>query len=207
MRCTSGWRKTIWGFAATLLAATATARDNGCGHGASAIGNAYVRANPIYALYFGELAHFVVSNRAHFAPGSDAVRCADALARGLVAGAITSYDPRHFERQDALNAQLGSLGISPGPPQPSASAQLLTMARTFAWLARVLPAVSTGDSRPLYQANTEEERIAIFLKGLLAQLLQDPMVRAGLQEAEPQIREMAKLDYLMVVGWASQLAR
>jgi len=192
---------------ATLLGAPAAAQDNGCATGANALGNAYVRANPIYALYFGELEPYVTSQRGHFAPAADAIRCARVLSGALVRGAILSYDSRDFERQEVLNTQLESMGIPRGTTQPSASTQLLMMARTFGWLARVLPAASGGDFRPMYTATDEEEQLGLFLRRLLVTLLQEPMAQGSLQQAEPIIRELAEIEYRTVVGWAGQLAR
>ena len=136
--------------------------QNGCRSGASALANAYVRANPMYAYFFGDIESYVANNRKHFGTSGDSIRCARALSNALVRGATKNYDPSDLRRQRELNARLGSMGISPGISQPTASQQLYTMGLQFARLARVLPPAANGDYRPLHTPTTELEQMQLF---------------------------------------------
>ncbi len=189
---------------AVLVMALPAFAQTGCQTGAGALANAYVRANPIYAMFFGDLESFVAENSAHFAAGSNAVRCARAMSKALMSGAIGSYDPTALRRQQELNAKLGAMGISPGSPMPSASAMLYAMSRQMAWLAEVLPAAAVGNFGPLRTPATEEQA---FAARMFPFLLQDPTVRQVFLQQEPLIRQSAEAEFQQVVAIAQSLGQ
>jgi hypothetical protein len=77
-----------------LFGLPALAADNGCSTGGSALADAYVVADPIYATFFGdETGAFVARNRQHFLAQGDSVRCARALANAFAQKAAQVYDP------------------------------------------------------------------------------------------------------------------
>ena len=119
--------------------------SNGCRTGGEFLAQAYVRSNPMYAWYFGDLESYVATNRSHFGQGGDAARCAEALAQAALAGGVQSFDPTALQRQQELNTRLGTLGISPGQSYPMQSDMLVAMAQHFAWLATILPAMAQGN--------------------------------------------------------------
>ena len=101
----------------TLLAVSLMAQpafaQNGCDTGANALANAYVRGNPMYAIYFGDLRSYIIDNREHFVSNGDSIRCARVMAGVLTNAAVQTYDPDALRSRDELNARLGSMGISP----------------------------------------------------------------------------------------------
>ncbi len=188
----------------TLAAACAQAQ-NGCQTGADAMANAYVRSNGIYVLYFGDLESYVAENRAHFAENGDAIRCARAVSAALLQGAIQSYDPGALRRQQELNTQLGSMGISPGAAQPSASMIFYEMGQQMAWLTKVLPPAARGDYGPLHTPVTETQRMKAFATQMLKSLLQDPVMGQTFVQMEPLIREAAQMEYKQLIAIAAGL--
>ena len=188
----------------TPLAATAQPT---CRTGGEAIANAYVRANPIYAAFFGRLEDYVASNRSHFQAGGDAIRCAQALSRELMQGAIQNYNPNALQRQHEMNARLGGMGISPGPVQPTVFMQIQSMGQQSARLARVLSAAADDNFQPLYTPTNELEQMQMFAALMLPTLLQDPTVRAAIQQQEPLIKESANMEYQIVLSMTAELAR
>jgi hypothetical protein len=178
--------------------------QTGCQAGASALGNAHVRANPIYALFIGDLESYVARNRSQFTAGSNAVRCARAMSRALMNGAIMSYDSEALKSQQALNAKLGSVGLSPGAPIPSVSALFYAMSQQMVWLARVLPSAASGNYGPLNTAPTEEQA---FAKQMFPVLLQNPTVRDVFARMEPLYREAIDLEYRQVMAIAQGLGQ
>lgn len=194
-------------FAALTLPAAQPINSSGCETGAAAIGNAYIRANYLYAMFFGDLESYVAENRSHFAPDGDAIRCARVLSQGLMAGAVQSYDPSWQRTQDNLNARLGAMGLSPGPATASPSAQLYTAAQQLSRLARVLPAAAQGNFDPLHTPTTEMEQMQLFAAQMMQFLLQDPAMRDTLQQMEPLIREAAQAEYSMLMSVAAQVGR
>jgi len=189
-----------------LYLSSAVIAEEGCRTGAVALGNAFIRSNAIYAYYFGTLESYVARERVHFVQGGDSIRCAKALSQALLKGAIRNYDPNALRRKEELNARLGAMGISPGPAQPSASQQLYTMALQLDRLARVLPPAAAGDYEPLRRPTTELEQMQMFSAQMLSILLQDPMIADIFRQMEPMIRDVANLDYQILVGMALNLA-
>jgi hypothetical protein len=179
--------------------------EEGCRTGASALGNAYVRLNPIYAYFYGNLESYVESNREHFVAGGDSIRCAQAMSQALITGAIQSYDPDELREKQELDARLGALGIAPGPYQATASQQLYAMGLQVARLARVLPSASNGNYQPLYTATNQLEEQQIFAAQMLVMLLQDPTMAEVFTQLEPLIREAANSEYQLLVGMALSL--
>ena len=127
-----------------LAAPLPAAADSGCGSGGDALANAYARANPISAYYFGSVESYVSANRAHFQQGGDAIRCATALSQAFLNNAVQVYDPDDLRRQNELNAQLGAMGVAPGPQQPNQAQQLYGISMQLSRLARVLPPAAPG---------------------------------------------------------------
>ena len=193
----------ICAFAILCAALWATpALANGCREGASALGNAYVRTNPLYTYYYGTLERYVEQNRAKFTQDAPAIRCSRALARALMNGAITSYDPQALRRQQELNAKLGSMGISPGQQQMTASGQLMLMSQSFARLARVLPPAANGNFGPLRTPTTQFEQLQMFA----AQMYAAMMTRDVLEHVRPDVTQAAEAEYDFIVGLARSLA-
>jgi hypothetical protein len=178
----------------------------GCQTGASVLGNAYVRMNPMYAFHYGNLESYVTSNSSHFMAGADAIRCARALSQALMTSSFQAYDPADLQRQRQLNAQMGSMGISPGAQQSTASQQLYMMAQSLARLARTLPAAAVGDFGPYYTPTTEMEQLQIFAVQMFQSMMQDPSMMAVMRDKEPLIKEGAKLEYNILLGMAAELA-
>ena len=177
----------------------------GCRTGASALGNAFVRVNPIYAYFYGSLESYVEENREHFVAGGDSILCARVLSQALMSGAIKSYDHDDFRRQRELDAKMSAMGLSPGPYQPTASQRLYTMALQLNRLIRVLPPAANGNYKPLYTPTTELEQMQIFGEQMMATLLQDPSVAETFQQLEPMIKESANLEYQILVNMANNL--
>ena len=186
-------------------APAAAPRPGPCGDGVVALGNAYVRANALYALYFGRLPAYVDANRAAFAAGGDAVRCAQALSAALFAGAVQTYDPAILEQRRQLDAQLGSLDIRGGNHAPTQSEMLHMMGRRMAWLGRVLPAAAQGDYGPMFTPVDELQRMEMVAGQALEIVLGDPDMRAIFQSLEGMIREVAEMEYRLVVEMARGL--
>lgn len=184
----------------------AFAADNGCRTGAPFLADVYVLANPMYALFFGSLESYVTTHKGHFSVDGDATRCAAALSKALMVGAIQAYDPQERIRRDELNARLGAMGVSPGPQESSASSQLFGMSMTFSRLARVLPPAAQGNFGPLNTPTNELEQQILVAGQMLQFLLQDPEMRAVLSTTEPLIREIAVMDHQFVVRAAASLA-
>lgn len=188
---------------AFLLLATPAFAD--CRTGAVALGNAHIRANPMYAMFFGELESYVDQNRAHFVTDGDAIRCARVLSQALVTGGHRAYDPNWERSQSALRSGMASVGMSPGSYEASPSAQLYAMGQQISWLARVLPSAAAGNYGPMRTPTTEEEQMRIFAGQMFQLLLQDPAVRDTFHQMEPLIREAAQFEYQMLVGIGQQL--
>lgn len=195
---------TIIGALVAVLVTLPALAQTGCQNGANALAHAYVRVNPMHALFIGDLKSFVAEYSPHFAGGSDAVRCAHAMSQALMSGAITSYDPHALRRQQELNANLGSMGLSPGPPMHSASAMFYAMSQQMAWLSRVLPPAAAGNFSPMRTPATEEHALATQM---LSILLQDPTVMQVFIEMEPLIRQSAEWEYRQVMAIAQGLGQ
>jgi hypothetical protein len=189
-----------------LTASIGAFAEPGCRTGALALANAYVRANPLYAIYFGSIQDYVAAHSQHFVRGADAIRCAQAVSNQLLAGAIASFDPKDIDRKRALDARLGSMGISPGPAQPSVASQFYMMGQTIARLARVLPPAARGDWRPFFTPTTQLEQMQFFATQMLQMMMQDPSNRAVLASVEPVIKESANLEFKFVTNVAARAA-
>lgn len=185
--------------------------EHACRTGGVALANAYVHANMIYAMFFGDLQSYVSQNSSHFVADSPAVRCAAELSRAFMSSAIQVYDPAEIQRKQRIDAELGSLGISPGQPQPTASSTLFGISMQLARLARALPAAANGDYGPWYTPTNDLEQLQLAAEMLLRQLLQDPAMRQALVQAlvvsEQMIRESAQFEYQMMLNAAHRLAQ
>lgn len=192
--------------AAGFLGAAPATADPGCRTGGVAAANAYVLFNPIYALYFGRFEDYVAQNSEHFRADGNAVRCLAALSRAFLGAGIQMYDPADLQRKQQIDAELGTMGISPGPQQPTASSALFGMGMQLSWLARGLPAAADGNYVPFNTPANEIERMQLMARVMLQQLLQDPTVRQTFAAMEPLIREAARLEYKMITDASARLA-
>ncbi|SRR6266568_6374095 len=190
--------------AITFSGLQAHAQDSGCRTGGTALADAYVLANPMYSYFLGELEPYVAANTQHFGANGDSVRCATALAQAFLGSAVQLYDPGDLARQQELNAQLGAMGISPGPQEATPSTQLFGLSMQLSRLARVLPAAAARDYRPLRTPEGELEELQMMAGQTLRMLLQqDPDMAAVL---EPLVREMAGLEHQALRQAAERLA-
>jgi hypothetical protein len=177
-----------------------------CRTGGKALADAFVLANPLSAYFFGSLEAYVANNTHHFRAGGDAIRCANALARAFLGSAVQLYDPSDLRRQQELNARLGSMGISPGPQQPTASNQLYGISMQLSRLARVLPPAAAGDYGPLYTPTNELEQMQLAAAQVFQILLQDPSMASIFAQIEPIVREGANLEHRIISEAAARLA-
>jgi hypothetical protein len=177
----------------------------GCQTGADALSNAYVRMNPLIALFFGSVEDYVSQNPAHFQAGGDSTACAQHLSQKLYQGAISSFDPADQIRRDELNAELGGMGITPGNQPTSPSQQLYAMAQMMDRLAYALPFAAIGDFGPLRTPLNEIEQMQEIATQMFALLMQDPEMRSTLAMIEPQIRELTNIEYRMILSLAQGL--
>jgi hypothetical protein len=203
------WSKTARCFAALCLSFAACSvayAEPGCRTGAQALADVFVRANPIYAYYFGSLESYVVNNQAHFQSGGDSVRCAEALSQAFLGQAIGMYDPNDLRRRGELNARMGAMGVSPGPQQPTLSQQLLGLSMQLSRLARVLPSAAAGNYQPLYTPTNEFEQMPLFAAQMLQMMVQDPSMASVMAQIEPIARESANLEKTIIRRAAAALA-
>jgi len=190
-----------------FLVSSLVVAEECCRTGADALANAYVRANPIYAYFFGRLETYVSDNREHFVDGGDSIRCAKALSEALMKGSIQNYDPDALRRKQELDARLGAIGITPGPPQATAAQQLFAMALQLDRLVYALPPAANGNFQPLRTPRNQLEQQQMFAAQLFEMLLQDPTVAAVFRDLEPMIREAANLEYQILINMANNLFR
>jgi hypothetical protein len=181
-------------------------RESGCRTGGSALANAYVLANPIYALYFGSLDAYVANNAEHFRADGDAIRCAAALSQAFLRSALQLYDPADQQRRAELNAELESMGISRGQQESSPSGDVFGVSMQLSRLARVLPAVANGDYEALRRPTNELEQMQMAGEQILIMFLRTPEMAAILAPMEPKIRELANLEYRAMQQAAVSLA-
>ena len=190
--------RTFQAFIAAIVLATATpmaAGEPACRTGAVHVADAFILANPMYAMYFGDLAHYLNANGERFRPQGDATRCAAALSRAFMGQAINLYDPSDIQRKQELDARMRLHGINPGPQAPTAASMMFNMSMQLSRLARVLPAAAEGNFGPMNTATTELEKMQIFAEDMLRVLLRDPTIRAMFAQLEPMIREAAQFDH------------
>lgn len=202
-KCTEA-KIAVWLFI-LIMCHPGLANAEGCRTGADALANAYVRLSPINALYFGNIEDYVRQNRRQFVHGGDAIVCAQHLSRALTQGAFQNYDPNYYRDREELNARLGSMGISPGPAQASPAAQMMFMGQKMNKLARTLPYGAEGNFAPLWQPETELEQMQLFSIQMFGFLMQDPSIRSVMAQMEPQIKELANMEYRMIIGMANSL--
>ena len=186
--------------------ASPSTEESGCRTGGTAIAEAYLRSNPLYAAP-GEFEAYVRNNRQHFAENSDAIRCAQALARFFMGEAARLYDPSERGRRDQLNAQLGLLGLSPEPQQSTASSETYYASMRLTWLARGLPGAALGDYTDLNTPANEYEELLLLALRTLRTLLQDPEMRQILQQVAPSLHELAGLERQSIQRAAAALAK
>lgn len=172
----------------------------GCQTGAEALANVYLRFNPIFAHYFGDLESYVNQNRTHFVSGGDSVVCAKRAARAWAQGAFRNFDPQDKVRRDRLNAELGAMGISPGKSYSSPAADMYFAAQQMDKLAHALPYAANGDFGPMYQPRNEIEQMQIFAMQLFGELIRNPSVAHTFEIVRPQIIELGNIEYRMVVA-------
>ena len=206
-KCRQANRALLAGMILVLIAPVAASAEPACRTGGVALANAYVRVNPINAYYFGSLESYVSENRQHFQRGGDAIRCAMALARAFLDSAIQVHDPNDLRRQRELNAEMGAMGIDPGPPQATPSQQLYAISTQLSRLARVLPPAADGNYQPLYTPTNELEQMQLFAGQMFQMFMQDPSMAAIMAQIEPIAREGAQLEYRIISQAAAQLGR
>ncbi|UCE90211.1 MAG: hypothetical protein JSW10_05175 [Pseudomonadota bacterium] len=192
---------------ACLLAMPAAADDNGCATGAGALADAYVRTDPVYAYFFGDLELYVALNHTHFASGGDAVRCAHALAQALVKGNIQGHTaPDALRRRQDLDKRLDAMGIAPAPGQGTTAAlQFATMSLQIERLARVLPRIAGGDYEVLLNAANQIEEQRMVVARNLGKLFHDPTAAGAFAQLEQPIREVADGEHQLIVFMAKML--
>ncbi len=188
-----------------LLITSNVFAKNGCDTGASALGNAFVRMNPIYAYYFGSLESYVKNNREHFIVDGDAIRCAEALSSALFNKSVSRYDPNALRRKQELDARLRNMGVSPGPAQQTPSQQLYATGQQLKRLARVLPPAANGDIRPLNTPVNELEQLQMLATRMFMRYMQDPWMASLFKDIEPLIKESAELDYKNIIIMANSI--
>ena len=177
----------------------------GCQTGAEALANAYLRFNPIFAHYFGDLESYVSQNRSHFVSDGDAVVCASRAAQAWAQGAFNNFDPGDRARRDRINAELGTMGISPGESYSSPAADLYFAARQMDKMAYALPYAANGNYQPMYQPRNEIEQMQILAMQLFAQLIRDPSIAYTFEQLRPLMVELGNIEYRMVLGSISSL--
>jgi hypothetical protein len=203
----SGTFKVIVTLGLCAFSPNSLAGEPSCRTGGTHVANAFVLANPVYALYYGDLASYLEKNQAQFREGGDAIRCAAALSRGFMSDALRLYDPADIQRRQLLDARLRANGINPGPQQPTASGMLFQMSMSLSRLARVLPAASRGDFTPWNTPTNEIEQMQLLGESVLRMFLQDPTVKSMLVAVEPLMREAAQFDHYFVLQATQRLAK
>jgi len=188
---------------------TSAPAEPACRNGGAYIANAFTRANPLYAMYYGDLPSYLRANQAHFGEGSDAVRCAAALSRAFMSDSIRLYDPADAQRKQLLDARMAQLGIGskPGSQQPSMSSILFMMSISMGRMARNLPAAAQGDFGPWFTPMNDFESMQIMAERLLRQFLQDPSFRSIFAPYEQLFREAAEFDHYFVLQATQRLAK
>ena len=190
-----------------LVAPVAAIAETACRTGGDALANAFVRANPISAHYFGTLESYVSANPGHFQYGGDAIRCAMALSQAFLSSATQVYDPDDLRRRQELDAEMGAMGISPGQQQATPSQQLYGISMQLSRLARVLPPAAGGNYQPLYTPTNELEQMQIFAAQMFQLLMQDPTMASVMTQIEPLAVEAAQLEYQIINQAAARLAQ
>jgi|GEM_PF-1433874 len=176
------------------------AADTGCSTGLSALGNVFVRANPLYETFYGDIESYVIANPEHFSPGGDSIRCAQALSQVLMSGAMQSY-PDELSRILELKERMGAMGES-NPAGLTASEQLYAMGLQLGRLSRVLPQAANGDYGPLNTLRNQFEQQDIFTAQFLSMFLQDPSMAEVLRQ---EIKQAANLEYKILVNLANSI--
>jgi len=177
-----------------------------CQSGAAYAANAYIRFNPLYEVYFGDLKSYITANGAHFRAGSDAVKCLSALSDAYRQHSHQLYDPADVARKVEIDRDLARHGISSGAPQPSASSLAYGMSTQLAQLARGLPSAANGNFGPLVIPTNKQERTQYLARQLFPLITQNPTVREVFAALEPLIREAAELEYKMIMQTATSIA-
>ena len=193
-------------FALCVFSGQANAAEPSCRTGGIHAATAFVLANPLYAIFFGDLPAYLAQNPTHFRAGGDAVRCSAALSRALMSSAVQLYDPADIQRKQELDIRLRQNGINPGPQQPDAASMLFSTSMQLSRLARVLPAAADGDYTPMNTPTNQIEEMQIFAEAMLRMLLQDPSTMAALAPVEPLIREAAQFEHFFIRQAAARLA-
>jgi hypothetical protein len=85
-----------------------------------------------------------------------------ALSQAFLSSATQVYDPDDLRRRQELDAEIGAMGINPGPQQATPSQQLYGISMQLSRLARVLPPAADGNYEPLYTPTNELEQMQIF---------------------------------------------
>jgi hypothetical protein len=184
--------------------------QTGCQTGAPALADAYIRLNPMYAYFFGDLESYVEENAEHFGVNGDAVRCAKALSQALQNEALQSFNPNEvretMDRKQALDAQLGLMGINPdpSPAEPTLSSTLYDLSMRMSRLARILPLTADGDLDSLQNPANELERMQIVAEQILKNMFGDPTLQFVFNQMEPKIKQSAIAEWSMVkkLGYA-----
>jgi hypothetical protein len=187
-----------------VVAAAGAAQEPACRTGGAALADAYILANPMYALFLNlDLKPYIAANRDHFVANGDAVRCAAALSRAFLTASIQFYDPSDMDRQHEVNLRMQELGFGSRTEATPAS-QLYGAALQLGRLARVLPSAADGDYGPYDTPTNDIEQMQMIagsvLRGFLAE---DGDMRNLLR---PLILEAANLEHQALLRAAGQLA-
>ncbi len=183
------------------------AADNGCSTGGSALADAYVVADPIYATFFGdETGAFVARNRQHFLAQGDSVRCARALANAFAQKAAQVYDPELQAIRNQKRRELEGQGIPIGSGLPDASGGYVLISYELARLVEGLPPAAAGDFERLGQAQNEFEAEKWSRARGLAKMMQLPPFWPTLRAFRPGVEQARELDREMIRDAAAALA-
>ena len=199
--------KTLAAFALCVFSVQSLAEPSCTGDGGMHAANAFVLANPVYAVVFGgDLRAYVEKNRAQFRQGGDAARCMRALSSGFMSTALKLYDPVDVQQRQQLDARMRSAGINPGPQAPNAAQMMFNMSLQLGRLARVLPPGADGNWGPMETPTTELEQLQLFAEGMFRGMMQNPEFRSILASVEPLLREAALFDHKFLLQAARRLA-
>lgn len=198
--------------AGTTSAVAQAANDNGCRTGGTALADAYILMNPMYAYFYGDLESYLEANSEHFQVNGDAIRCATALSNAFANTAFAVFDPKEAQEQQAmrdhLNMELGKVGLSPdqGPVEPTLSTQYMNVSAKLARMARALPAAAEGDLEPLATPANDFDGMQIWAEGMLRNLLQNPDVAWAYRQQAGLIRQSAEMEHQIILQAARKLA-
>ena len=188
------------------LPSSASGAEPGCRTGAAALVDAIELFNPLYGSP-SKFEAYVMNNRAHFGENGDSTRCARALAQALMLESARLYDPGEHQRRQEMNVRLETMGIRPGPQEPTESSEKLALAVLLARLARGLPDAAEGDFTALGTPENELEKMQITAEQLLRIYMEDEWMRMALQQMRPLLLETLRIQRQALLRTAEALAK